>query len=283
MSVENVLAAHLQGLEEDIVSYLQSVLEDMSPSERKSPQQLFDAISMFLMDSGFSGSEDDAMQKCRDMAISFGGSGSSAFVAEADNGNDDLPILLSAPVKMKNDMDVLAPKVSLLDMQINLDGDGENVFLAQQRSMPDDSAASKGTDRSNFIDPLDAKNIPMTQREVRRQRKANEQLHRLLRAEAMARAQAEAELAAARMAVSYQASRHQRKQSPFQLLLYSDIIVCILGHPSLSRSGQAAQYGRFARSFQSDASYRIWRLADGRLPCAHSGSSLWTHWQKRCG
>lgn len=212
MDVEAALKLHLATLEEDILSYLQSIVEDLSISERKAPQKLFEAISPFLVEGGYYNTDDECMQKCRELSVSFGGSGGNASNALAKERDDDLPILLAAPVKMKNNKELLNPEQIKIDMPLNLD-DPVNVFL-QMPVVKDDAhgnSAPAGTDRSNFIDPLDVKAIPQTQRELRKQRKANEQLQRILRAEAMARAKAEEEMAQARMA-AIRASRAMGKQ-----------------------------------------------------------------------
>lgn len=223
MNVEDGLKTHLSNLEEDILSYLQSMLEDLSVSELKAPQRLFDTISPFLIDGGFYSTEEECMQKCRELSVAFGGSGGMTGNALAVEKEDDIPILLAAPVKIKNNSELLNPKQNQFDMPLNLD-EPSNIFLQMSSRREDamgntmygsncsaSATTNAGTDRSNFTDPLDIKAIPQTQREMRKQRKANEQLARILRGEAMARAQQEEEMAQARMA-AIRASRALGKQ-----------------------------------------------------------------------
>ena len=75
MSVEEVIQGHLKGLDDDLMSYIVSILEDMSLDERKSNETLQETISPFLLDSGFCDSEEDATTCCKKISVSFGGSG----------------------------------------------------------------------------------------------------------------------------------------------------------------------------------------------------------------
>lgn len=207
LDVGNILQGQLSGLDEDILTYLQSVIEDMSISERKSSQHLFDTISPFLIDAGFAAGEDECMEKCQIIAVAFGGSGYKGSGAAAVEVEDDAPLLLSAPVKLKDQSDLANIRQLAFEM-VSMDNPFEST-LGQNSLI--EIHDKRGTS-SNFADPMDVKAIPTTQKEMRKQRKANEILQRILRTEALARAKAEAELSAARMA-AIKASRALGRQS----------------------------------------------------------------------
>lgn len=205
-SVEKVLTKKLSGLDEDILSYLVAAVDGMSMNERKSSQSLFDTIGPFLVDSGFSDDEDMAQGICNEIAVMFGGSGLKSHVL-VEEPDDDVPVLLSAPVKMINNAEYSKENLHVTEAFAVSDQLFEASSTLSKNSIIDSKPLVH-----NYNEAMDAKAIPTTQREMRKQRKVNEQLQKMLRAEAMARAKAEAEMAAARMA-AIKASRTQGRQA----------------------------------------------------------------------
>lgn len=206
LSVEGVLQSALQGLDEEILSYLQTIVEDLALTDRRSTQALYEAISPFLLDAGYSTDEEQAKQKCREIAVAFGGSGFTMAIhgnQDSRGEGDDLPVLLAAPVKMINQKDLLKPRDTSIDVRTLTQLNGE-----------DEDEGQHSSKRGAFIapEPMNIKDVPVTQREMRKQRRANEQLQKLLRLEALARLKQEEELAAARMA-AIKASRTQGRQA----------------------------------------------------------------------
>ena len=175
--INGVLQEHLQGLDEDILSYLVGAIESMSVSERKSNQALFDTISPFLMDAGVSEDEEQAME-CRSLAVAFGGSGLKSAVNRDHQEDEDIPILLSAPVKMANN-EYVNTKQAYLDASVFTPFDASiNPLIDTEANRISNAVVAQD---------LDIKAIPTTQKEMRKQRKANEQLQRTLRQEALVR------------------------------------------------------------------------------------------------
>lgn len=177
--VAAILSQHLSSLDEDVREYLVSVVEGMSPDERKSSVSLNEAIGPFLVDGGAVESEDAAELLCKTISISFGGSGfKSAVIAEEETIS-----LLSAPIKMidRSGLNKTAKPTYGGTVISTFDEDGQ-------------------LQEVNHNSSLDASAIATTQRQVRKNRKENERLNRILRAEEMARFNAEAEMSAARMA-----------------------------------------------------------------------------------
>lgn len=181
--------------DEDVMSYITTIVEDMSPVERTSTTSLEETIGPFLLDSGFASSEEDVTEKCKALVIAFGGSGmvgkGSATHVGAQN---DEPQLLAAPIKMIDTNSELREKKGTYGGAVMVSTDAGTIMTKLQNMA------------------LDAADIPINQKEVRRRRKDNEVLQKMLRAEAAARARVEAELAKARMA-AIQASRKLGRQS----------------------------------------------------------------------
>ncbi len=177
--VAAILSHDLSSLDEDVREYLVSVVEGMSPDERKSSVSLNEAIGPFLVDGGAVESEDAAELLCKTISISFGGSGfKSAVIAEEETVS-----LLSAPIKMidRSGLNKTAKPTYGGTVISTFDEDGQLLEV-------------------NHNSSLDASAIATTQRQVRKNRKENERLNRILRAEELARFNAEAEMSAARMA-----------------------------------------------------------------------------------
>jgi ATP-binding cassette subfamily F protein 3 len=177
--VSAILHAQLSSLDEDILGYLVSVVEGMSLDERKSSQALSEAIGPFLLDCGSVDTEEAAEKLCKAISVSFGGSGfKSAVVVEEEHIS-----LLAAPIKMidRSGLTKVTKQTYGGTVISTIDEDGQLMEV-------------------NHNSSLDATAIPTTQRQIRKSRKENERLQRILRAEEMARFNAEAEMAAARMA-----------------------------------------------------------------------------------
>jgi ATP-binding cassette subfamily F protein 3 len=177
--VASILGQHLSALDDDVRDYLVSVVADMSADERKSGAALNEAIGPFLLDGGCVESEEAAEILCKTISISFGGSGfKSAIVVEEEQVS-----LLSAPIKMIDRSGLSkTPKATYGGTVIStFDEDGQLVEV-------------------NHNTTLDASVIATTQRQVRRNRKENDRLNKILRGEELARMNAEAEMSAARMA-----------------------------------------------------------------------------------
>lgn len=188
--VEKVLRSQLNGLDDDILSYLISVVENMSIEEKRSFQSLNEVVGPFLTDSGFSSNDDEALTCCKQLSVAFGGSGFKSNVIVED---DDAPLLLSAPVKMIDNSDLKNKKHTY----------GGVVLVGATEGELNDN---------NHNAAMDAKVIPTTQKQIRKMRRENEQVQKILKFEAMKRAEAEAEMQAARMA-AIKASRALGKQS----------------------------------------------------------------------
>ncbi len=206
VDVNDTLQTKLSGLDEDILNYLIAIVDGLSISERKASQSLFDNISPFLLDSGFSTDDDAAMSVCKDLAVAFGGSGYNYVVKGPEADDDGSPVLLSAPVKIRDNTQYMKGKQTFMDV---------TVF----DSVPTNSYGNEYYEEKTSSEPmingnqaLDVKAIPTTQKELRKQRKANEQLNKILRMESLARAKAEQEMAQARMA-AIKASRTQGRQA----------------------------------------------------------------------
>ena len=188
--VEGILRSQLTGLDDDILSYLVSVVDNMSIEEKRSFQSLNEVVGPFLIDSGFSTNDDEALARCKQLSVAFGGSGFKAATIVED---DEAPLLLAAPVKMIDNSDLKNKK---------------NTYGGVVLSTAVDGPANDNSHNT----AMDAKVIPTTQKQIRKQRRENEQLQKILRLEAIKRAEAEAEMLAARMA-AIKASRALGKQS----------------------------------------------------------------------
>lgn len=188
--VEKVLRSQLTGLDDDILSYLISVVDNMTIDEKRSFQSLNDVVGPFLIDSGFSSSDDDALACCKQLSVAFGGSG---YKANAVVEDDEAPLLLAAPVKMIDNSDLKNKKSTYGGVVLTGAADGQ-------------------LNDSNQNAAMDAKVIPTTQKQIRKLRRENEQVQKILKLEAAKRAEAEAEMQAARMA-AIKASRALGKQS----------------------------------------------------------------------
>ena len=185
--VETVVRSALHGLDDDILSYLVSTVDNMSPAERRSFDCLRELIEPFLLDTDFCDGP-TATQICRQMTVAFGGSGYKSQTIE-----DETPQLLSNPIKMIDRMDLIHAKATYGNYVVPSDENGKPSFIP---SNP----------------PLDISNVSVTQRQARKMRKENEMLSKLLRQEQLRREREAQELRAARMA-AIKASRAAGRQA----------------------------------------------------------------------
>ena len=172
INVQNVLSNFIKGLDDDLLEYLVSAVEDMSIDERRNHQSIQEVISPFLVDSG-TVDETGAEDLCKKISIAFGGSGYKNSVLKNES---DAPLLLSAPVRM-------------------IDNSGlQPVKATYGGAILGDSTVED----SNSL--MDITNVPTTQKQVRKMRRENELVQRILRAEAVAEEARRLEIQAARMA-----------------------------------------------------------------------------------
>mmetsp|Transcript_9168 Transcript_9168/g.9238 ORF Transcript_9168/g.9238 Transcript_9168/m.9238 type:complete len:786 (+) Transcript_9168:135-2492(+) len=185
VSVSQVLSSYLQDLDPDLLDYVTSVVDDMSIDERKNHNTLQEIIAPFLIDSGIV-DEIGAEDLCKKIAVSFGGSGyKNALVITEE---PETPILLSAPIRMI-DHTLLQPIKSTYG-----------------------GARLGDTSAEECNGLMDISALPTTQRQLRRMRRDNEQLQKILKAEAQAEEERRNILLKARMA-AIKASRNAGRQS----------------------------------------------------------------------
>jgi ATP-binding cassette subfamily F protein 3 len=96
-TVDEVVATCLAGLDSDLLAYVSSIVDDMTQAQRRNALHINEAVSPFLLDSGYD--DDQTMDLCQKMAVMFGGSGSATSKLSATESADP-PALLSAPVRM---------------------------------------------------------------------------------------------------------------------------------------------------------------------------------------
>jgi hypothetical protein len=195
LSVDNVLEKYLPNFDDDLRQYICSVLEEMSLEERRSHQSLVEAVAPFIVDSGYA-DEQASENICRSISVAFGGSGYKGG-GGSNAIQDDTPILLSAPVK-------------IIDNNSHLKNIKATYGGAVLADAADDNAMKPAAVMSNSL--MDASAIPTTQKQLRKMRKENEQLQKILRSEAATRAAQAAEISSARMA-AIKASRAAGRQS----------------------------------------------------------------------
>jgi ATP-binding cassette subfamily F protein 3 len=187
-SVQDILRQHLAGLDTDILDYLISIIDNMTGSERKNPSTLEEVILPFLVDTEYCDAN-MATTICRNVSVSFGGSGMKQLQVEEE---EELPTLLSAPIKMLDHSDLNKAKAT----------------YGPPIGSEDEHALNALVGNSN----LDISSVPVTQKQARKLRKEKDVLQRLLQIEALARELEEEELRVARMA-AIKASRASGRQA----------------------------------------------------------------------
>jgi ATP-binding cassette, subfamily F, member 1 len=169
----------------------------MTVSEKHNAAYISETLSPFLLDTEYCTNPQDIEKICRQLVIAFGGSGykpaagsvshSSAIPSHGDE--DDLPQLLSAPMKIK--------EMAGLDQVKQTYG---GVVMIDSNHPQDVSTNEE----------LDIRDVPINQRSKRKVKRENEQLARRLRIESALAAEQRQQMAAARMA-AIKASRNASK------------------------------------------------------------------------
>lgn len=206
-----LVASHcMDDVGEDILQYIATIVVEMSVDERRSSATLFTSISPFIIDCCSSPDVDGekvANSICKSIAIACGGSGYNKVVPPLSSSAggcgsmmitagviDDTAdsMLLSAPIKIG--------ERTGLNKQPKSTYGGAIITSNINDATSDMYDMALGSIESNHNSSLDASSMPSTQKQLRRQRKDNEKLHKMLRMEEMARLHAEKEMADARMA-----------------------------------------------------------------------------------
>ena len=166
--------------DEDVSAYLCSVLSEMDEAELKSVEALTEVVAPFLIEAG-SHDEDEAAAVCRSLVQAFGGSGYTGVggSASALEVEEEVPVLLSAPVRLNDTMEV---------QQLNKKGS----YIS----------STAQADVENMEDGvLESQQAPATKALLRKRRADQAILERKLREESERRTAAANELHDARMAV----------------------------------------------------------------------------------
>lgn len=192
------LSQLLPNFDEDLLSYLVSVIEGMSIDERKNFAEIRQAVGPFLLDTAYAANEAEADEYCRKIAVSNGGSGYAGKGAIAgSSGPLEAPILLSAPVKIIDNSGLLPVKQTY----------GGAVFTEISDNGVGAPAVATST---NSV--LDIGTVATTQKQLRKQRKDAAQMSKSVLAEKAARAAEQEEMARVRMA-AIKASRALGRQA----------------------------------------------------------------------
>jgi len=85
-------------IDDDILTYLVSVIDDMSIDEKRNLSSVNEVVTPFLLDSNIA-TDTEAENICKNIVISFGGSGLKKSGGAFVQREDDLT-LLSAPIKI---------------------------------------------------------------------------------------------------------------------------------------------------------------------------------------
>ena len=202
---DEIISKILVGFDEDLLSYIISVVDGMTVDERKSFVELKQAIVPFLIDTGYVDSEPAAEEYCRKIAVANGGSGYTGKTggsAGSSTSTSELeaPILLAAPVKIINQSG-LQPVKQTYGGAVLIDANGSS-----------DSGAAPSSLSMVSNSQYDAAAIPSTQKQLRKMRKDNLQQNRAQLAEQRSRALEAEEMGRMRIA-AIKASRAVGKQS----------------------------------------------------------------------
>ena len=208
--VAEVLERNLSSsLDTDIREYLISVIDSMTITERRSASELQEVIAPFLIDSADM-SEEDAEILCRKLSVEFGGSGrASNAKLRGEEEDDETPTLLSAPVRMIEQSDLAPVKATYGGATISgdtasVEEDGVAVFSLLGK-------AANALSSSTHNDELDMKKLAVTAKEIRKQRKENEKVERILKAEAAAELERRNQESMARLAAIRAAKKAGRQ------------------------------------------------------------------------
>ena len=151
----------------------------MSVDERQNSEVMTEAVAPFIIDSEYA-SEPEAEKLCKQIIVAFGGSGyKSGKVLTVEE--DATPELLTAPIKIKEVGSHLLEDKKTYGGVVFADAEGNG-------------------DSGNCNSDLDIASIPLTARQMKRQKKEEEVLQRKLRALAVHEADERRVMAAARMA-----------------------------------------------------------------------------------
>ena len=179
MSTSEVLSPFLVGLDTDLIEYIMSSVDNMTLEEKRSSSSLNDVISPFLIESELMTPE-AAEELCKSISVSFGGSGYKTLGNQVKS--EDTLTLLHTPMRII-DHSYLPPPKATYGGAVMLDANSDDTNVKKPMS--------------NQL--MDISNIPTTQKELRRKRRENEQLQKILRAEVRANEKRREEMATARM------------------------------------------------------------------------------------
>jgi hypothetical protein len=70
-SSNEILNLYLKGLDDDLLEYIISVVDELTADDKKNSSSLYDVIAPFLIDSGLA-DENSAQDLCKKISISFG-------------------------------------------------------------------------------------------------------------------------------------------------------------------------------------------------------------------
>ena len=176
-SSDEILNLYLKGLDDDLLEYIISVVDELSTDDKKNSSSLYDVIAPFLIDSGLA-DENSAQELCKKISISFGGSGYKPVQNSKYDSDAEVPMLLTAPIRMID------------NNSINL----QPTKATYGGAILGDSCVED----TNTM--MDMSSVPTTQKQLRKMKKENEHLNRILKAEAAAEEQRRLDLLVARMA-----------------------------------------------------------------------------------
>jgi hypothetical protein len=206
-----LVASHcMDDVGEDILQYIATIVVEMSVEERRSSATLFASISPFIIDCCSSPDVDGekvANSICKSIAISCGGSGYTKVAPQSSSSSSSAggSMMITGMIDDAADSMLLSAPIRIgertgLNKQPKSTYGGAIITSNINDATNDMYDMALGSIESNHNSSLDASSMPSTQKQLRRQRKDNEKLHKMLRMEEMARLQAEKEMSDARMA-----------------------------------------------------------------------------------
>ena len=204
-----LVASHcMEDVGEDILQYIATIVVEMSVDERRSSATLFASISPFIIDCCSSPDVDGekvANSICKSIAISCGGSGYTKVAPQSSSSSAGGSMMIAGMIDDAADSMLLSAPIKIgertgLNKQPKSTYGGAIITSNINDATSDMYDMALGSTESNHNSSLDASSMPSTQKQLRRQRKDNEKLQKMLRIEEMARLQAEKEMSDARMA-----------------------------------------------------------------------------------